>query len=190
MKVLQVGLVGVDVGAEPAVLVLLEEEGEGREAERGAVPREDRPADFDLGSEVLGPMIAEHAVDAVAGRDQVVLREQRLRIADLGFEAELDSLSGSTALEDVEQAAAGDGPEPDAAAAQHLAVDAHLDRVPGVGASQDLVVGCPVLLAQVAHRLLREDDAEPEGVVGPVALVNGHLVAGIAALDEHREVEA
>ena len=186
----QVLLVGIDVGAEAAVLVLLEEEGEGRVAERGAVPGEDRAAHLDGGLENLFPAGPEDAVDAVRGSHQVVRLDDLVRVQERGLEEELDALRRRPPLQDVEQALAGDRPEADAAAAQHLAVDADLDRVPGVRAGQDLLVGGLVVLTQVAHRLLGEDDAEPEGVVRPVPLVDGDLVARVGALGEHREVQS
>ena len=171
------------------MLVLLEEEGEGRVAERRSIPGEDRPAGLDRGPEHLRPAVAEDAVDPVRGRDQVVLGDDRLGVGLVDLEAQLDPFGGGAPLEDVEQALARDRPKADAAAAQDLAVDPDLDRVPGVGAGQDLLVGRLVVLAQVAHRLFGEDDAEPERVVGPVAFVNRDVVVGIGALGEHREVE-
>jgi hypothetical protein len=61
----------VGVGPYPAVLGLFEDECEGIEGTAGTEPGELVPAQVDLGLEGLGVEIADLAVDAVRGDDQV-----------------------------------------------------------------------------------------------------------------------
>ena len=66
------------------------------------------------------------------------------------------------------------------------------DRLLGALAAtpDDLVVGLAVGLREVLERGVREDHAEAEGVVGPVALDHGDLVVRIGLLHQERQVEA
>jgi hypothetical protein len=64
-------LVAVGVDAPQAVLVLLEDEGEGGEREGGAEPHEAVAAPVDLRPEVTGVALAHPGVHAVGGQHQV-----------------------------------------------------------------------------------------------------------------------
>jgi len=108
---------------------------------------------------------------------------------ELVLELELHAERVAAGLEQREQLVARAAAEAVAAAAQDmpLVVDRHIAPVGEV--APDLLVALAVLLAEDAERLVGEDHAEAEGVVGAVALEEHDLVAGPALLGEEREVE-
>ena len=105
------------------------------------------------------------------------------------LEMEPDSELARPLLEDVEQPLAADADEAVAGRADRLAVDMDLDIVPmgelvADDGARDRIVG-----HQILDRLVGEDDAPAERVVGPVALIEVDLVRGIAQLHRNREIE-
>src|SRR5947209_4020197 len=65
-----------------------------------------------------------------------------------------------------------------AAAAEHPPLVVDGDVVPVGEAPADHLIRRPVVVAKDAQRLIREDDAEAERVVGAVALVHRHVGLG------------
>ena len=53
----------------------------------------------------------------------------------------------------------------------------------------DRVIGRAIVVHQVVERLVGENDAEAEGVVGAVTFVHSDVVAGKALLHQEREIE-
>ena len=105
------------------MLRLFEGEGEGVESLVRAEPDEAAPAQVDVGLEDIGIALADTAVEAVAGDDQVgvVLGGQCLVVRRVGLEHQLDAQRQAALLQDVEQPLAPD-------AAEAVAARAHLAR--------------------------------------------------------------
>ena len=76
-----------------------------------------------------------------------------------------------------------------AAGADRLVAVAHLDGVPIGEAFGNGAVGRRVVAHEVAQRLIGEDDAEAEGIVVTVALVNRDVVGRIGLLHQKAEIE-
>jgi hypothetical protein len=68
-------------------------------------------------------------------------------------------------------------------------MDVDVDLVPIGEVVDDLIVALGIRVAEVAEGLVREDDAEAEGVVGAVALVDGNVVGRVLLLHQQAEVE-
>src|SRR4051812_21969763 len=64
-----------------------------------------------------------------------------------------------------------------------------VDLAPAHEPPRDLGVGLGVRGLEGGERLVAEDDPEAERVVGRVALVDDHLVRGVEALEEDREIQ-
>jgi len=175
-------LVGMDL--EPAVLGLLEREGEGRERLRRAEPDVAALTRVDVGLEDGFVALPRATVDAVGGDHEVGIRENRVVRYFLLEMVDHPELRAPL-LQDAEQALALDAAEAMAAGRRGRAAVVDVDVVPVVEAARDcLLRGC-VGRTEVFHRAVGEHDAPAEGVVGPVALVDLHarLRQGLAEED-------
>ncbi len=179
----------VGVRLEPAVRRLLEVEGERVEQARRAEPDEAVAPHVDVGLVGGGELAADAAVEAVAGDDEVGVGVVGGRL-DVGLEHQLDADFLAARLQDVEQALAADAAEAVAAGDDLRAADVDLDVVPVVERVEDLRRGGRVGRLQVAERLVGEDDAPAEGVVGLVALDDDDPVRRVLLLHQQREVQA
>ncbi len=179
----------VRVRLEPAVLRLLEREGERLEQLVGAEPDEAALPQIDVGLVRRRITRAGAASQAVARNDQVGVRIRRVG-RDVGLEHELDAKRFAARLQDVEQPLAPDAAEPVAARADGAPADVDLDVVPVVERRQDRLRGGLVGLLQVAERLVGEDDTPAERVVWPIAFHYPDAMARVALLHEEREVRA
>ena len=92
-------------------------------------------------------------------------------------------------LENVEQELARHAGEAVARRGQHLAPVVDVDVVPVGEALGDLLRRLAVGLRKPLERRVGEDDAEAEGVVGPVALDDDDVVGGVRLLHEQGEIE-
>ena len=182
------GVVAVGVDAPEAVRALLEDEGEGAERKRRAEPHEPVRAPVHVRLEVLGVLGADQAVDAVGGQHQIGVAIRR-EIGDVGLEPQGHAQLGAASLEDVEQGLARHPREPVAGGGQNLALIVDVDVVPVREGAGDRLAGGPVGLDEGVERGVGEDHPEAEGVVGPVALDDGDVVAGIGLLHQQGEVE-
>ena len=121
-------------------------------------------------------------VEPVAGDDQVVGAGELVDVGRLGAVVERDAELAAAVLQDLEQPPARHRGEPVATAGDHLALDVDVDVVPDrelpLHPGEHLGVG----VLDAAQRLVAEDHAEPERVVGGVALPHGDLVAPAGAL--------
>src|SRR5688572_5543972 len=173
----QVGAELVRVDLEPAVLGLLEGKGEGVERAGNAQPDVSTSAHFYRRVEDRSVPCAHAAVGAVGPDHQVGVRELAI-VVDLSLEFELDAELRRALLQDSEQLLAAYAAETVTATAQYLAAEVDLDVVPVVETPDDGGVRCRVGHAEVVHRLVGEDDAPAEGIVGPITLVDLHSRAG------------
>ena len=89
-----------------------------------------------------------------------------------------------------EELLAGDAGEAVAAGGDRAAAHVDVDVVPVREGALDGGERLGVGGAEVLERLIREDDAPAEGVVGSVALEDDDLVRRIRLLDEQGEVES
>ena len=133
MKVAVVGVELVGVGPEPALVGLLEDEGEGvLELLPGAEPDELALAGVDVGLEVVGVEGAGAGVEAVGGDDEVVVGGEGLDLlgGDVVLEAQLDAERAGAGLEEEEELHPADAAEAVAAGDDALALELDGDVVP------------------------------------------------------------
>ena len=179
----------IGVGPDPAGRRLLESEGEGVEDLVGAEPEEAVAPRLDVDVEMLFVGVSDAAVGAVGGDDEVVAGPVVEVRARLMFEADIDAEIPGALLQDREQALPADADEAVAGRAYRGAVDVDVDIVPmgeflADDRARDGVVGHEVL-----DRLVGEDDAPAERVVGAVALEQVDIVRGVAQLHRNGEIE-
>ena len=181
----------IGMGLEPAVLGLLEGEGEGLEGLVRAEPDEAAFAQVDVGLVDVGVALADAAVEAVAGDDEVgvVLRRERLVVGRIGFEHQVHAQRDAALLQDVEQPLAADAAKAVAARAHGAALEEDLDVVPVMEGFTDEPGRAGFGCRQVGQRLVAEHHAPAEGVEGPVALQHGNLELRMARLHQEGEVE-
>ena len=184
-----IGREAVGVRPDPAVLGLLEREGEGVEHFGRAEPHELVGADVDVDSERVGVSVAEARVDAVRGDDEIVVAPLRIGGIAFGFEVQDDAELARAVLQDLQQALAADADEAVARRSDALAAVMDVDVVPmrelgGDDRGGDRVVGGDVLDGEIG-----EDDAPAEGHAGRVALEHFDLVRRVAQLHRDREIE-
>ena len=180
-----VELVGVRL--EPAVVGLLEGEGEGVEQLARSKPDEPALADLDVGLEGSGVFVADEAVDAVGGDDQIGV--ESLFVAHLLLEHELDAERLAARLQDVKKMLAADAGKAMAARGDGAALEVDVDVVPTAERTGDLLVGLRVRRTQITERLIGEHDAPAESVVRPVPLQYADVVGRIALLHQQGQVE-
>ena len=178
----------VGVRPDPAVLGLLEDEGERVEHLVGAEPDVLVPAHLDARLENRGVAAPRPAVDAV-GRDDQVGVSTGVRMVDLGFEPQLDAEAPRPLLQDIEQALARDASKAMAARADDLPLEVHVDVVPVLEAACNRRGAVRVVLPQPVQRLVGEHHAPTERVVGAVALDHEDVVRRVAQLHRDRTVQ-
>ena len=106
-----VGREAIGVRPDPAVLGLLEREGEGVEDLRRAEPDELVGANVDVDSECLRRRVAEARVGAVRGDDEIVVAPLGIGGIAFGIEVKHDAELARAILQDFEQALAADADE-------------------------------------------------------------------------------
>jgi hypothetical protein len=121
---------------------------------------------------ISGP---DPAVGAVGGDDEVVARISVEVGARLMLEMEPDSELARPRLEDVQKPLSADAGEAVARRAHEFALDD--------GARHRII------RHEIVDRLVGEDHAPAERVVGAVALIEVDLVRGVAQLHRNREIE-
>src|SRR5205085_12442050 len=114
----------------PARVRLFEREGEGVEDLVGAEPEELVLPFLDVDPEMGLVAVADAAVGAVCGNDEVVVRPVGQVRARLMFEMEPDAQLPRPVLQDAQQALAADADKAMAGGADRLAVNVHVDIVP------------------------------------------------------------
>jgi len=158
---------------EPAVLGLLECEGECRKRFRRPEPDEAALARVDVRLEHGFMALACPAVDAVGPDDEVGVREWRV-VLDVVLEMVGHAELRAPLLEDAQQPLALDAAETVATGGRGRAAVVDVDVVPVVEAARDRRVRGPVGGLEAFHGAVGEDDPPAECVVGTVALVDLH----------------
>ena len=115
---------------DPAMLGLLEREGEGVEDLVRAEPDELVRAHVDVDAERIFIRVAEARVDAVRGDDKIVLAPLRVGGVTLGIERDPDAKLARPVLQDFEQPLAPDADEAVSRRGDRLAADVDVDVVP------------------------------------------------------------
>ena len=179
----------IGVRPDPAGLGLLEREGEGLERFGRPEPEELVAAHLDVDVEMLGVAVADAAVRTVGGDDEIIAGPVVEIGARLMFEMQHDAEIARPRLEKVQQALATDADEAVAGRADRLAMDMDFDIVPMREFRGDRRAGDRIVRHQVLDRLVGEDDAPAERVVGPVAFEDVDVVRRIAQLHRDREIE-
>ena len=179
----------VDVGLEPAVFGLLENEVEGVELLVGTKPDKTVGPCHHIGLEHIGVQVTNAGVDAVAGDHQVGIGEVGVGHHVL-LEHQLDTQLFTARLQDVEQLLAANPHKAVAAAADGAALETQLDVVPVVEGLLDGGGGGRVPLAHVLHGGIREHHAPAEGVVGLVALDHRDVVCRVLHFHQQAEIQA
>ena len=93
-------------------------------------------------------------------------------------------------LEDVQQFLAGDTAESMPAGRDRRTLEVHVDVVPVCEIVDDLLVGRRICGAEVLERLIGENNAPAERVVGAVSLDHRDAVTGISAFHEDGEIQS
>src|SRR3546814_17954174 len=104
------------------------------------------------------------------------------------LEMEIDAEFARPLLQDIEQALAADADEAVARRADAIAVDVDVDIVPMGELALDDLAAAGIVGHQVLDRLVGEDDAPAERLVGQVALEQIDLVARIAPLHRYGQI--
>ena len=125
----RVAIEAVGVRPHPAVRRRDEDEGEGIEEPVRAEPDEAVAAQLDLRAEGRRAALADAAVDAVGGDDQVGAREAG-QVVDFALEREFDAQFARAMLQDLEQFLARDSREPVPARTQDAPFEMDVDVVP------------------------------------------------------------
>ena len=184
-----VGVEGVAVHLHDAMRRLEDVEGERLEDLVGAEPHVAATPHVERGLEVVGVLGAHERVEAVRRDHEVVVGGELLDIRGSRPEPDVDPEVRTPTLEDLEQSLAAQRREAVPAAGDDLTLVVDVDVVPARELSLHLVVDDRVGVCDPAERLVGEDDAETEGVVGSVALPHADLVIRPELLGESGEVE-
>ena len=184
---LRLELIGVDL--EDAVVVVAEAERERLEARGRAEPDVGALARLHARLEVIGPQRASLAVDPVGADQEIGLRLQPLEVLHLGPEGELDAEISRALLQDLEEPLPGHAAEAVATAADARVTVVDVDGVPVGERLGDAAIDDRVRLLEVAERLVAEDHAPAEGVVGRVALDDVDVVRRLPQLEQDGRVE-
>ena len=180
-------IVGEAIGMrpDPPRLGLLEGKGERLEQFRRAEPDEAVGALVDVDPERLGARIADPAVGAVGGDDEV----PRVVVAGiiLAIEADHDAELARAVGQYLEQPLAADADEAMPRRDDRLAADANVDVVPMRAFPRDLFARLRVVADEVVDRLVGKDHAPAKGHALGIALDEMDLVRRVAQL--HRDGE-
>jgi len=181
----------VDMRPYPAMLRLLEDEGEGVvEFLVRAEPDELAEADVDIRLENLGIFVAHHRVDAIASDHQIIFAAIFLRRSELRLEAQFDAEFARPLLQQDEHLLAADARETMPAGYRAMPIMHHRDIVPIGEMIANGLGALGVVLLHARERVIRENHAPAEGIVGAVALQHDDLMRGVAQLHRDREIEA
>ncbi len=177
---------------EPAVLGLLEGEGERLEQLVRAEPDKAALAGIDVGLEGVGIAPAHAAVDAVGGDDEIgpVLLRECLVVRHVGLEDQVHAELLATLLQDIEQALAADADEAVPARADGASADMDVNVIPVIERRVNPLCADRIGLFEIVHGGVGEHHAPAEGVVGTVAFHHIDLVGRVLQLHQQTEIQA
>ena len=173
----RVGIELIGVHLEPAVLGLFERERERVEPLVRAQPDVAVAAVLERGAERVHVLAPGRAVRAVADHDQVGAGV--VFVVRLDLEAQVDTHRPRAFLQDVQQLLARDPREALTAGANGTPAIVHVDVVPMDEALDDSLVRRRIGGGDVSERLIGEDDAPAERVVGAVTFEDDDLRGGL-----------
>ncbi len=186
-----VGVELIGVRPDPAVLGFLENEGEGVvEFLAGAEPYELAFAQVDLRPEMRRKLVADLGVQAVRGDHKVVRPGEFRGALDLGPEAQVHAECARPLLQQQKQLLAPDAAEAVPGGDDALAAVVDRDVVPIGEVAADRGRADGIIGGKIGERLVGQHHAPAEGVVRPVALVDGNVVRSVAQLHADREIKA
>ncbi len=200
-EVLPRGFVGLDDPGAPALLVLVavrEDDALGRFAEEilegierpgGTEPGEFVRPQVDAGLEVRLVLFSYRGINAVGDNDQIRFRHF-FKAFYFPLKIQLHTQFAAAVVQDVQQRHPRAAAETVAARAHGAALEDHVHVAPVGEAAPDHLVGGPVVGLEGVQRLVGEHDAEAEGVVRTVALVERDVPARPRFLRQQREVQA
>ncbi len=181
--------VGIGVGLEHAGPGLGDEELERVEDQVGAHPHVAAVAVIERGSEIVAARGAHGARRPVGADDQVKLGGQLVHGRGLRAEPDLGPQGHRPALEDPEQLLAAQRAEPVPARPRLMPAVVDVDVGPVDEVVGDLAVAERIGVLEHRQRLIGEHHAEPEGVLGAVALEDDDLAVGRHPAHEDGEVQ-
>ena len=174
---------------DPAVLGLLEDEGERvLEPLAGAEPDVFAGPHVDVRLEHVSQGAANLRVGAVGRNDQIVAAVA-VGAVELGLELQRDAECTRPILQDIEQALAADAAKAVARRARHPAAVEDGDVVPVDERAPNGFGAVGIAGVEIDEGFVRQHHAPPERVVGPVALDDDDLMAGLAPLHGDRKIE-
>ena len=180
----------VGVNPDPALVGLLEDEGEGVvELLMRAEPNEGAAAHVDVGLESVLELHSGLGVQTVRGDNQIVVVHVFRCGLHLGLELQVHTQFAGPLLQDQQQALAPDPAEAMAGAEDRVALVVQRDVVPIGEVAADFLGRDGIIGLEIVQRLVREHDAPAEGVIGAVALKHGDIGLGLAQLERDREVQ-
>jgi hypothetical protein len=166
----------------------LEDEREGVERPRRSHPGEPVRPQVDDRLEVIREPLAEAAVDAVRDHHEIRAGDIAL-VRDLRAVDKPDAEFHGPVPQDPEKGAAGAAAEAVAADPMHRTLEVDRDVVPVSERARDPLVARPIILLEIVQRGIGEHHAEPEGLVGAVALVDSYVPVRPLPLQEDRAIE-
>src|SRR5690625_4140640 len=178
----------VGVRPDPAVLGLLEDEGESLEQLVRAQPDEFVLAGVHGGLEDTIMGSAHPAVDAIGSNDQVRIGVEG-DVIDLGFEHQVYAQFLGACLQDVEQVLAADPHESVAAGSDGVPLEVDVDIVPVSEVAADFGGAFRIVGLEVSQRFVGENHAPAKGVIGAVALNHMNVVIPIVQFHGNREIQ-
>ena len=138
---------------------------------------------------MIAVALPHDGVGPVGGEDEVCAAHL-FRVYDLALEAETHAQGPAPVCQDLEERLPRQAGEAVPGGRERGAAVVDLDVVPAVARRRHGGDGLPIPVRQGLLGGVREDDAEAEGVVEAVPLVDLDLVARVELLEEDREEEA
>ena len=176
----------VGVRCKPAVLSFLKRKSKRIKRFFRAQPYKAAITHFNVGFVGVFIARAHTAVQSVAGNHQVgaVLCGQGLVVLHIGFKHQIDTERQTSLLQNIKQFLAPDAAETVATRAHAFPLKKHLDIVPMVERIANQLRTDGVCRAQVAKRLVRQNDTPAEGVKRAIALNHRNHVGWVLQLHQ------
>ena len=180
----------IDMGPDPAMFGLLEDEGKGiAEFLMRAKPDEFAFSGVDVRLENLGILTPHQRIDAVAGDDKVVIAAILLGRFELGLKPQVDAKVAGAGLQQHQHRLSPDPGKAMPARHHALAVVHDGDVVPIGEFLADRGGADRVVVLHAAQRIIRQHHPPAKGVIGAVAFQHRHLMRRVAQFHRNGEVK-